>query len=523
MNEFNKLIKNENKSDYSWKQNINNDNIFISKKLAFKLIFWLVLLIFFFILLIPNIADILKDNSKDIEKFLTNANIKNFSEEMKTKIDKLIYKISRDDELKCKNLDPIYLFENRLNDSQEILCKSENSSHICYKNKMFIFASKNGLICKMENFTINPSKWEDTGFIYKSPIDLKKNGTPKITKGFFRMKCNIKNQIDYYDRNYNEYINSWDYNYDDNEKNEELSPGKTIFFLSRNQDSPNLFHGGSEFINAFSLMVLLNLNPENIQIVFLESIDFKDNDPFYDLYKYVISAGNAPIHIKTLKKKYHISSAIHIPINWDSPCFIESWILNYCKNPSKTYYLLNNYIQKYMNIPNYTDFFITDNETYYYPKTMNKLYEYKKYVTIQWRKDWTKGRRRQHRILGNGPELAEALASQMPKDILIRLVDTSRLSMREQISIMKKTDYFVGIHGAGFFLSIFLPTNSIVHELLPWSNMKGLVLMSRLSGHKTYSDLLKAYKNIINENEYIFFDCDDFTQKIFQRMKENNF
>ena len=43
----------------------------------------------------------------------------------------------------------------------------------------------------------------------------------------------------------------------------------------------------------------------------------------------------------------------------------------------------------------------------------------------------------------------------MRKDILIRLVDTSRLPMRDQISIMKKTDYFVGIHGAGFFYLFF--------------------------------------------------------------------
>ena len=40
--------------------------------------------------------------------------------------------------------------------------------------------------------------------------------------------------------------------------------GKTIFFISRNQDSPNLYHGGSEFVNALSFMYLLNLNPEDI-------------------------------------------------------------------------------------------------------------------------------------------------------------------------------------------------------------------------------------------------------------------
>ena len=34
---------------------------------------------------------------------------------------------------------------------------------------------------------------------------------------------------------------------------------------------------------------------------------------------------------------------------------------------------------------------------------------------------------------------------------LIRLVDTASLSIEEQISLMQKTNYFLGIHGAGMF------------------------------------------------------------------------
>ena len=49
---------------------------------------------------------------------------------------------------------------------------------------------------------------------------------------------------------------------------EELAQGKTIFFMGRNQDSPNLFHGISEFINAFSLMILYKL-PASIDISFV--------------------------------------------------------------------------------------------------------------------------------------------------------------------------------------------------------------------------------------------------------------
>ena len=84
-----------------------------------------------------------------------------------------------------------------------------------------------------------------------------------------------------------------------NNEFEELAPGKIIFFVSRNQDSPNLYHGGSEFINALSLMYLLNLDPEDIQIIFLESMVIND-DPFYDLYSNLIGRGGKPIYARDL-------------------------------------------------------------------------------------------------------------------------------------------------------------------------------------------------------------------------------
>ena len=67
-------------------------------------------------------------------------------------------------------------------------------------------------------------------------------------------------------------------------------------------------------------MELFDLNPENIQIIFLESMTL-NNDPFYDLYKNIVSRGGDPIYIRNLKKKYQISSAFHIQINWDSGAF----------------------------------------------------------------------------------------------------------------------------------------------------------------------------------------------------------
>ena len=76
---------------------------------------------------------------------------------------------------------------------------------------------------------------------------------------------------------------------------------------------------------------------------------------------------------------------------------------------------------------------------------------YKKCVTIQWRKVTPKEKTGQLRILGNGPELAGNLAGKLPKNVLVRLVDTNRLNIKQQIAIMKKTNYFV----ADFLLGCF--------------------------------------------------------------------
>ena len=124
----------------------------------------------------------------------------------------------------------------------------------------------------------------------------------KLSKGFFNIKCETHKEYSGYDFIYDNYFNGWNYKYNNiNEELEELAPGKTVFFLSRNQDSPNLFHGGSEFVNVVSLLYLFDKNPQDIQIVFLDSIVIND-DPFYDLYKNLISRGGEPIYIRKLKK-----------------------------------------------------------------------------------------------------------------------------------------------------------------------------------------------------------------------------
>ena len=431
----------------------------------------------------------------------------------------------------CDEFDPINVFSKRINNGPINICIGKNTKHICYANinnyYNDIFAHKNGVICLMENITLDPSKSEQSGYSYKGPVDSMFLGFPILNEGFLNTKCNIKDDFKNYTEIYQTYFNSWNYKYNEKEDLEELAPNKTILFISRNQDSPNLFHGNCEIINVISIMNLFNLSPENIQIIFLESIEITQ-DPFYDMYKNMISKGTEPIYIKNLKKKYKISKAIHVPINWDSPGYLN---IDYpqCKNPTKTYQLYNNLVNKYLNIQKFFDSFKSIKDMFYYPKPI--IYKHKsnvnftKKITIQWRRVWPKGRIGQFRILGNGIKLADKLASKIPKDknFLIRLVDTAQLSMRDQISIIKDTDYFVGIHGAGLSLSIFLPKESIYHELLHAENLKVLSIMSLMSGHITYHDIISANIRNINENEYVFFNENEFVDSVLEHMKENNY
>jgi len=79
------------------------------------------------------------------------------------------------------------------------------------------------------------------------------------------------------------------------------------------------------------------------------------------------------------------------------------------------------------------------------------------------------------------------------------------------------------MHGAGLSLSIFMSNKSILHEVLPERNMKVLTFMSAMSGHITYSDILRSTKRIIDDNEYFFFREGHFVKKVMLHMRENDY
>jgi len=88
---------------------------------------------------------------------------------------------------------------------------------------------------------------------------------------------------------------------------------------------------------------------------------------------------------------------------------------------------------------------------------------------------------------------------------------------------MQRTNYFLGIHGAGLFLSIFLPNNSIVHEIKIKNVMNNLQIIGILNGHKVYSDIIKGKVMNISTQQTFFFDKNDLADKVLKHMNENHF
>ena len=171
------------------------------------------------------------------------------------------------------------MFESRLKNKPMEICNEKNAKHICYHNLpgyyYNIMRIKNGSLCIIENIVIDPSKSKQSGYIYKGPVDRKQFGNPILEKGFINSQC-TPNKSDYeFNSYYKMYADSWNYDYNienENEKLEELAPGKVVFIMSRNQNSPNIFHGSSEIINVISMFYLFNLRPEDVKVIFLESV-----------------------------------------------------------------------------------------------------------------------------------------------------------------------------------------------------------------------------------------------------------
>ena len=88
---------------------------------------------------------------------------------------------------------------------------------------------------------------------------------------------------------------------------------------------------------------------------------------------------------------------------------------------------------------------------------------------------------------------------------------------------MRKTDYYIGVHGAGLFLSVFMPTTSILHEISLRKKTNNLLLMSSLSGHRIFCDIWDARVQDIDGSKYVYFNPNIIANSVLRHMNSTNF
>jgi len=172
-NKYSIIQKNNNKKNIEPKQKENKvRKIFSFKRLIIVFILLLILFIIIFVAIIIVKPSKPRRRKRKKSKVLFDLGFK----------PKKLKMIKYDEEINNKNLscdliDPIYLFQERINKGPIVVCSGEESKHICYQNphnhNNDIYYYKNGVICIMENIVLDPSYSRQSGLSFADgPIFL---------------------------------------------------------------------------------------------------------------------------------------------------------------------------------------------------------------------------------------------------------------------------------------------------------------------------------------------------------------
>ena len=427
------------------------------------------------------------------------------------------YSVPEDQTWECKLHDGFKNFKSLKESKSYVLCNGEKNKHICYYQTKFGF-EKGGVLCELENVILDPTK-----FKYYSKCPNRRDTYPEISDFFFNMNCKETNEKFLYHSDYYYYFKHWDYHYYSiDDKIEEIGKNKTVLIISSRHF--NIYHGILGVMNALSTMYIYGLEPENVQILLMEKCP-PEFDFYYPFYSELISRGGDIIFLNELdkNKKYLIKHSINVPHIEDSPFFIYTGLL-YCKYRTPPFKYLLHLISKYFFIPEFYDSLDYNDTIIRYSTNIKNVNDtkYTKFVTIQWRKPFPPDRKNQGRLMGNGPELLNKLQAKMKDNVLVRLADTSYLSLNDQIALMLKTDYLVGIHGAGFTLGPYLSDEAIIHEISIGHFNDMSLSICGLSGHRVFKDSING--NIIKKNgEYMYLNADEFVRAVLYTMRQVNF
>ena len=222
---------------------------------------------------------------------------------------------------------------------------------------------------------------------------------------------------------------------------------RTVFAITR-YEYVNLFHTMTDWFNAFLMMVIFQIPPDEIDIIFFDAHPVGNLDGVWTtLWTPYYRIGNR--------------TTFHGPIIFRDLV----WVMQGYNSPIDTFHL-----DRIPFIEEFRKFFLIRHGL---PVEINGSSEApcnNLKVLFIWRRDYVAHPRNPsghvNRKISNEQELLDTLLSRYG-NFNISGLQLDLLSMRDQLDLVVRTDILVGMHGAGLSHSLFLPTHGGLIEFYP--------------------------------------------------------
>ncbi|XP_078326214.1 uncharacterized protein LOC111124162 [Crassostrea virginica] len=311
-----------------------------------------------------------------------------------------------------------------------------NGNFVGYKN----------LFAHLRHVQINPS----LSFGRKGGESIEKViGQPEkqeyltLRKGYFTMKCKGGQGLHYNFNKPKDHLKQWLAAVQTKIGNhgESLIVNRNFTIAVTRYEYVNLYHTMTDWFNAFLVLLVFKKNPNTASVLFVDGHPAGDLDSVWGtLFGNVSRAG-------------HMTDAVMFDdLIWSINGYNS--LLNQHSLPHVPY------------LEEFREFFLS---RYNIPDD-KKLDCQNLSILFIWRRDYVSHPRNPagkiKRKIRNHMELQRAVQQVFPYHS-VQGLQIDKLSMKEQLNLIAKTDILIGMHGAGLSFTLFLPQHASLIELFP--------------------------------------------------------
>jgi len=330
---------------------------------------------------------------------------------------------------------------------------------------------KSGLMCEGRNVTIDLTKIHKFDkFVEPKKADPHLNFDPQATKlmcdktshwkeerlmPIMKRQLSDKNDAVLYDSTYRP-------------PEHHVRIGETTYLMPRDADGDNMFHVSADLMNMEVVYRVMGLNGHDVQVVIWDKLPLYS---YIDLIERAFNGGKRLVNLQDLLTLDSTRQTIvfeHLVFHLESPAanvheFVTLAFPKQEPMQCRTSSLWRAYQQRVLCAYNLWQAS---------PPSVPHL-------TLSIRQRTSK--KNVGRVLANQKELETVF---MEGNMLTwQTVDLADMSFKEQINVMRKTNVYVGIHGAGLILIMFTAEESILLEIHPnYRRDRHFRHVTRLSG-----------------------------------------